>query len=83
MVDSKKVALNEFEFLETIGTGINWSNLGSFGRVRLAKHKKTTKIYAVKMLKKSEIIRLKQVDHIHSEFNILSQLSHPFIVLYY
>ena len=32
------------------------------------------------MLKKSEIIRLKQVDHIHSEFNILSQLSHPFIV---
>jgi len=31
------------------------------------------KIYAVKMLKKSEIIRLKQVDHIHSEYNILSQ----------
>jgi len=65
--------LNEFEFLDTIGTG-------SFGRVKLAKHKKTSKIYAVKMLKKSEIIRLKQVDHIHSEFNILSQLSHPFIV---
>ena len=53
---------------------------GSFGRVRLAKHKKTAKIYAIKMLKKSEIIRLKQVDHIHSEYNILSQLSHPFIV---
>ncbi len=32
------------------------------------------------MLKKAEIIRLKQVDHIHSEYNILSQLNHPFIV---
>ena len=81
MVDNKKVALNEFEFLETIGTG-NYKliSLGSFGRVKLAKHKKTSKIYAAKMLKKSEIIRLKQVDHIHSEFNILSQLSPPFIV---
>jgi protein kinase X len=32
------------------------------------------------MLKKSEIIRLKQTDHIHSEYNILKQLNHPFIV---
>jgi hypothetical protein len=32
------------------------------------------------MLKKAEIIRLKQVDHIHSEYNILKQLNHPFIV---
>ena len=32
------------------------------------------------MLKKSEIIRLKQVDHIYSEYSILSLLSHPFIV---
>lgn len=34
------------------------------------------------MLKKAEIIRLKQVDHIHSEHNILKQLNHPFIVKY-
>jgi serine/threonine protein kinase len=32
------------------------------------------------MLKKQEILRLKQVDHIHSEYKILSQLNHPFIV---
>lgn len=71
--NNNKVNLNEFDFLQTIGTG-------SFGRVRLGRHKKTNKIYAIKMLKKAEIIRLKQVDHIYSEYNILSLLNHPFIV---
>ena len=32
------------------------------------------------MLKKVEIIRSKQIDHIHSEYNILRQINHPFIV---
>jgi serine/threonine protein kinase len=32
---------------------------GSFGRVKLAKAKKTNKYYAMKILKKCEIIRLK------------------------
>ena len=76
MVDKKeqeKIKLTDFEVLETLGTG-------SFGRVRLGRHKKSKKIYAIKMLKKSEIIRLKQVDHIHSEFQILNQLNHPFII---
>jgi protein kinase X len=54
--------------------------LGSFGRVRLAKHKLDGKYYAAKILKKAEIIKLKQVDHIMNETNILFQLSHPFIV---
>ena len=33
------------------------------------------------MLKKAEIIRLKQVDHIISENNILSNINHPFLVM--
>jgi len=36
--------------------------------------------FALKMLKKSEIIRLKQVEHIKAEKAILSRISHPFIV---
>lgn len=68
-----KVNLADFEVLQTVGTG-------TFGRVRLTKHKKTSKIYVFKILKKTEIIRLKQVDHIFSEFTILSGLNHPFIV---
>jgi protein kinase X len=73
-VDVKsKVSLSEFEFMQTIGTG-------SFGRVKLGRHIKTNKIYAIKMLKKAEIIKLKQMDHIYSEYSILSMLNHPFIV---
>lgn len=72
-VANNKIAITDFDFMQTLGTG-------SFGRVRLGRHKKTNKIYAIKMLKKAEILRLKQVDHIFSEYNILSMLNHPFIV---
>jgi protein kinase X len=63
--------------VQTCSTCINF--LGSFGRVRLAKHKRTGKYVAVKALKKAEIIRIKQVDHVISENNILGAISHPFI----
>jgi protein kinase A len=69
----KKVKLSDFEKLQTVG-------LGSFGRVRLCRYKKKDKIYVMKILKKMEIIKQKQVDHVYSEFNILSVLNHPFIV---
>ena len=41
---------------------------------------KTNSIWAVKMLKKAEVVRLQQVEHMISEKNILSNLDHPFIV---
>ena len=69
----KRVKLRYFDLLKTVG-------LGSFGRVRLCKYKKNDKIYVMKILKKYEIIRQKQVDHVYSEFNILSAINHPFIV---
>ena len=53
---------------------------GSFGRVRLAKSKATGKYFAVKILKKAEIIKMKQVDHIMNENQILSSIDHPLIV---
>lgn len=55
-------------------------SIGSFGRVRIAKKKGTDRYVAVKILKKAEIIKLKQVDHIMNETNILGQITHPFIV---
>ena len=70
---SNKISINDYIFLETIGTG-------SYGRVKLCRSKKTGKVFAVKMLKKSEIIRMKQVDHVYSEYTILSSIYHPFIV---
>lgn len=68
-----KVKIKDYDKLKTVG-------LGSYGRVRLCKNKKTGAIYVMKILKKNEIIKQKQVDHVYSEFNILSMLKHPFIV---
>ncbi|CAD8085459.1 unnamed protein product [Paramecium sonneborni] len=72
-METKKVKLGEYDIMNTLGTG-------SFGRVRLAKQKLSNKYVALKMLKKIEILRLKQVDHIISEFNILKQIKHPFLI---
>ena len=68
-----KIKVKDFEKLKTVG-------LGSYGRVRLCRQKKTGEIFVMKILKKDEIIKQKQVDHVYSEFNILSTLKHPFIV---
>jgi len=48
--------------------------------VRLSRNKLTNEFVAIKMLKKAEILRLKQVDHIISENTILSNINHPFLV---
>ena len=67
------VDLTKFELSKTVG-------MGSFGRVRLCRHKRTGKVYVMKILKKCDIIKQKQVDHLYSEFKILSIMNHPFIV---
>jgi serine/threonine protein kinase len=67
------VNLNDFDVGVTLGTG-------SFGRVKFATHKATNSYWAIKMLKKAEVVRLQQVDHMISEKDILSNLDHPFIV---
>lgn len=53
---------------------------GTFGRVRLVKHRQTNKFYAAKILKKIEILKSKQIDHVQNESQILTMLNHPFIV---
>jgi serine/threonine protein kinase len=56
-------------------------SLGAFGNVRVGwlKSNKQQK-YAVKTMKKAEIIKSKHVDHIENEKNILEKISHPFVV---
>merc|ERR1719262_977739 len=71
-----KLQVGDFQQGKTLGTG-------SFGRVKFVTYKQSGNFYALKILKKAAIIRLKQVDHIVSEKNILSQLKHPFIVNMY
>jgi protein kinase X len=74
--ESKQLKTNiaDWENLKTVGTG-------SFGKVKLSKHKKEKVYRAIKALQKSEILKLKQVDHIYSEYNLLQEIDHPFIVI--
>lgn len=53
---------------------------GSFGRVHLAQSHHNHRYYAIKVLKKSEVVRLKQVEHTNSEKNILEIAANPFMV---
>ncbi len=55
--------------------------VGSFGRVRLCRNKKSGEYFAMKILKKADIIKLKQVDHVISENTILADIDHPFLVI--
>lgn len=66
----------DFELMNTLGTG-------SFGRVKLVRHKGTKKVFALKCLSKSLVIRTKQAEHILAEKEILASIMHPFIVNLY
>lgn len=69
----KKVKISDYDILTTIG-------VGTFGRVRLVKNKQTGKYYAAKILKKIEILKSKQIDHVQNESQILNIIHHPFII---
>lgn len=71
--DANTWRLSDFELKETLGTG-------TFGRVRLARHKIHDKYFAMKCLKKREVIKLRQVEHIMHEAAILAEIDHPFVV---
>lgn len=56
------------------------SGTGTFGRVCLCREKANNKYFAMKILAIADVIRLKQVDHVKNEKNILQLVHHPFIV---
>lgn len=68
-----KLDLANYEMLKVLGEG-------SFGRVKLTKNLKTNTYCAFKQLKKYDIVKFKQVDHLKNENFILYSLEHPFIV---
>ena len=63
----------DFEISTTLGTG-------TFGRVKLAQHLQSGIYNAIKIMSKSEILRLNQLSHVKSEIDTLMRVSHPFIV---
>lgn len=70
--------LDDFERVKTLGTG-------SFGRVMLVYEKSDTsakdrRYYAMKMLDKEKIVKMKQVEHIMNEKKILYSTNFSFLV---
>ncbi|KAH8232522.1 hypothetical protein KR032_008629 [Drosophila birchii] len=53
---------------------------GSFGTVLLVKEKVGTHYYAAKMMCKEDLVRLKQVAHVHNEKHVLSAARFPFLI---
>lgn len=78
----KKLSIADYQILGTLGSGKRKEKtIGAFGVVRLAKDKKTQQEVAVKIMRKHELMKNAQVEHIASEYNVISVLHHPFIVL--
>ena len=73
IIDFHRTFIIDLNFAEIAGTG-------TFGRVLLAKEKRGPEHYALKIMNISEVIRLKQVEHVQNEKAILMKIDHPFIV---
>jgi len=71
-----KMGVDDFEMLTIIGRG-------AFGEVRLCREKTTGNVYAMKKLKKSEMLRRGQVEHVKAERNLLAEVDSNCIVKLY
>ncbi|KAK9862025.1 hypothetical protein WJX84_009695, partial [Apatococcus fuscideae] len=69
----QRLSAVDFEPLTIIGRG-------AFGEVRVCKEKQTGKTFAMKKLKKSEMLRRGQVDHVKAERNVLAEVHNPYVV---
>ncbi|KAJ5470349.1 hypothetical protein N7530_007706, partial [Penicillium desertorum] len=75
-ISSRSLHVNDFVLVKTLGTG-------TFARVWLARlkdQKDKDKVYALKILRKADVIKLKQVEHVRNERKALAAVvDHPFI----
>ncbi|XP_042467882.1 serine/threonine-protein kinase tricornered-like [Zingiber officinale] len=71
-----RMGADDFELLTIIGKG-------AFGEVRVCQEKVTGNIYAMKKLKKSEMLRRGQVEHVKAERNLLAEVDSNCIVKLY
>jgi tRNA A-37 threonylcarbamoyl transferase component Bud32 len=66
------LSVDDFDLLKVIGKG-------SFGKVMQVRKKDSGKIYAMKVLKKDQLIARKQVAHTKTERKVLEDIDSPFI----
>ena len=71
-----KNLIDEYILLETIGEG-------TFGKVKLAIHKKTNQEVAIKIFEKKKFFSSKDIIYFQKEISILKKLNHPNIINIY
>ncbi|THV08531.1 kinase-like protein [Dendrothele bispora CBS 962.96] len=68
-----KLGLDDFRTVKVIGKG-------AFGEVRLVQKTDTGKIYAMKTLKKEEMLKKDQLAHVRAERDVLAESNSPWVV---
>ncbi|KAJ1677751.1 Serine/threonine-protein kinase, partial [Spiromyces aspiralis] len=71
-----KLSVRDFQTIKVIGRG-------AFGEVRLAQKRDTGKIYAMKVLRKSDMIAKDQLAHVRAERDVLAEADSPWVVQLY
>lgn len=69
----ENVTIDDFNLLRVLGRG-------AFGKVMLVEKKDTKELFALRSLRKEDIIEKDQVEHAKTEKMILEHVNHPFIV---
>lgn len=80
-----RYALADFQIERTYVQTLHYAHdsslgTGSFGRVHLVRSKHNSRFYAVKVLNKEKVVKMKQVEHTNSEREMLVRVRHPFLV---
>jgi len=70
---NKKVTVNDFTVLKVLGRG-------GFGKVMQVKKKDSGRIYAMKAIRKENVLARNEIEHTLAEKEVMSKINHPFIV---
>ncbi|KAL1208969.1 putative serine/threonine protein kinase IRE [Cardamine amara subsp. amara] len=71
-----RTSIDDFEVMKSISSG-------AYGRVVLARKKTTGDLFAIKILRKADMIRKNAVESILAERDILSNVHNPFVVRFF
>jgi serine/threonine kinase 38 len=71
-----RLGVEDFDPLKVIGRG-------AFGEVRLVQKKDTGHVYAMKVLRKADMLEKEQVAHVRAERDVLVEADHQWVVKMY
>ena len=70
------VCMDDFEILKPISKG-------AFGRVYLSRKNESGELFAIKVMRKADLVRKNMVESARNERNILAMTSNPFVIRFY